>query len=81
MLAEGLTEQAPAGPNQSASGSTRFGTTNVAARLQSYAPEHSVVIGERTYGLVSDVAQVRPLGAASLKGKAAPTKVFELLGM
>jgi class 3 adenylate cyclase len=56
-------------------------TTNVAARLQSYAPEHSVVIGERTYGLVSDVAQVRPLGAANLKGKAAPTKVFELLSM
>ena len=56
-------------------------TTNVAARLQSHAREHSVVIGERTYELVRDVARVRSLGTAELKGKAAPTKVYELLRM
>jgi class 3 adenylate cyclase len=54
-------------------------TTNVAARLQTYAEEGSVVIGERTLELVGDVAEVRSLGTANLKGKATPTPVFELI--
>jgi class 3 adenylate cyclase len=56
-------------------------TTNVAARLQTYAEEGSVVIGERTLELVSDVAEVRSLGTANLKGKSTPTPVFELIGL
>jgi class 3 adenylate cyclase len=54
-------------------------TTNVAARLQTYAAEGTVVIGQRTYELIRDVAEVRPLGAAELKGKSLPVPVFQLL--
>ena len=56
-------------------------TTNTAARLQTYAPEGSVVIGERTYELVRDAADVRALGPVDLKGKSRPTMVYELLGI
>jgi adenylate cyclase len=56
-------------------------TTNVAARLQTYAEEGAVVIGERTLELVRDVAEVRSLGTADLKGKSTPTSVFELIGL
>jgi adenylate cyclase len=56
-------------------------TTNVAARLQTYAEEGAVVIGERTLELVRDVAEVRSLGTADLKGKSTPTPVFELIGL
>jgi len=56
-------------------------TTNVAARLQTYAEEGSVVIGERTLELVGDAAEVRSLGTADLKGKAKPTPVFQLIGL
>lgn len=56
-------------------------TTNVAARLQTYAEEGSVVIGERTLELVGDMAEVRSLGTANLKGKSAPTPVFELISL
>jgi class 3 adenylate cyclase len=54
-------------------------TTNVAARLQTYASEGSIVIGARTYELVRDAVEVRSLGAVELKGKSAPTPVFELV--
>ena len=56
-------------------------TTNTAARLQTYAPEGSVVIGERTYELVRGIAEVHGLGGVELKGKAAPTPVYELVGL
>jgi class 3 adenylate cyclase len=54
-------------------------TTNVAARLQTYAEDGSVVIGERTLELVGGLAEVRSLGRAALKGKSTPTPVFELI--
>jgi class 3 adenylate cyclase len=56
-------------------------TTNVAARLQTFAPEGAVVVGQRTYELIREVADVRPLGTAELKGKSSPTAVFQLLGI
>jgi class 3 adenylate cyclase len=56
-------------------------TTNVAARLQTYADPGSVVIGERTYELVRDVAEVRHLGAPELKGKSLPIEVYELIAL
>jgi class 3 adenylate cyclase len=56
-------------------------TTNVAARLQTYAQPGSIVIGEPTYRLVRDVADARALGAADLKGKSAATAVYELIGL
>jgi len=56
-------------------------TTNLAARLQTYAPEGSVVIGASTYDLIRRVAQVRPLGAPELKGKSRAVEVYQLVGL
>ncbi len=56
-------------------------TTNLAARLQTYADEGSVVIGARTCELIRDRAEVRPLGSPELKGKSQPVEVYELLGL
>lgn len=56
-------------------------TTNLAARLQTYAPEGSVVMGASTYDLIRAEAIVRPLGTPTLKGKALPVEVWELLGL
>jgi class 3 adenylate cyclase len=56
-------------------------TTNLAARLQTYAPEGSVVMGAGTYDLIREQAVVRPLGSPELKGKSQPIEVYELLGL
>jgi len=56
-------------------------TTNVAARLQTYADEGSIVIGESTYDIVRDSVDARALGSAELKGKQAALPVYQLLGM
>jgi adenylate cyclase len=56
-------------------------TTNVAARLQSFAPPGSVVLGQQTYDLVRNRVEVRSLGTPNLKGKSVPTKVYELIGL
>lgn len=56
-------------------------TTNVAARLQSFAPAGSVVLGQQTYDLVRDSVEVRSLGTPDLKGKSHATEVYELIGL
>ena len=56
-------------------------TTNLAARLQTYAPEGSVVISASTYELVREQAIVRTLGTPVLKGKSHAVEVYELLGL
>ena len=56
-------------------------TTNVAARLQSYAEAGMVVMGQQTYDLVRAEVEVRPLGAPELKGKSVATDVYELIGV
>ena len=56
-------------------------TTNVAARLQSFAPAGSVVMGQQTYDLVHDRVEVRSLGTPDLKGRSKPTEVYELIGL
>jgi class 3 adenylate cyclase len=56
-------------------------TTNLAARLQTFAPVGSVVIGPRTYELIRDVADVRSLGTPELKGKSEAVQVYELVGL
>jgi class 3 adenylate cyclase len=56
-------------------------TTNVAARLQTFAPAGSVVMGQQTYDLVHDSVEVRSLGMPDLKGKAKPIEVYELIGV
>ena len=40
-----------------------------------------VVIGERTFAMIADVAECRPLGTPELKGKSVPVAVYELLGL
>jgi class 3 adenylate cyclase len=52
-------------------------TTNLAARLQSFAEPGRVVISERTLELLGP-ADVEPLGAPELKGKSVPVKVYSL---
>jgi class 3 adenylate cyclase len=56
-------------------------TTNLAARLQTYAEEGSVVLGAATYELIRDDVMVRALGTPQLKGKSKPVEVYELLGL
>jgi adenylate cyclase len=53
--------------------------TNLAARLQTYAPEGSVVLSASTYQQIRDHAVVRELGVPKLKGKSQPVQVYELL--
>jgi class 3 adenylate cyclase len=56
-------------------------TTNLAARLQTYAADGTVVIGERTYEQIRGRALVRALGSPALKGKSQATDVYELVGL
>ena len=56
-------------------------TTNVAARLQSFAMAGTVVLGDRTYALVRDDVEVRSLGTPDLKGKSIATNVYELIAI
>jgi class 3 adenylate cyclase len=56
-------------------------TTNLAARLQTYAPEGSVVISAATYALIRHEVVVRSLGTPALKGKAQAVEVYEVLDL
>ena len=56
-------------------------TTNLAARLQTYAHEGSVVISASTYDQIREHAIVRALGTPELKGKSQAVEVYELLGL
>lgn len=56
-------------------------TTNLAARLQTYAPLGSVVIGASTYEQIHGQAIVRALGTPEFKGKSQAVEVYELLGL
>ena len=53
-------------------------TANVAARLQQLAEGGEILIGERTYRLVSHAADAELLPPVKLKGKAAPVTVYRL---
>ena len=56
-------------------------TTNVAARLQTFAGAGMVVIGQQTYDLVRAEVEARPLGTPELKGKSVATEVYQLIGV
>ncbi|MGH3377557.1 MAG: adenylate/guanylate cyclase domain-containing protein [Actinoallomurus sp.] len=56
-------------------------TTNLAARLQTYAPLGSVVIGAGTFEQIRGQVVVRTLGTPELKGKSQAVEVYELLGL
>jgi class 3 adenylate cyclase len=54
-------------------------TTNLAARLQTFAPAGSIVVGERTRDILGSAAEIRTLGEVELKGKSTPVRVYQLL--
>jgi class 3 adenylate cyclase len=56
-------------------------TTNLAARLQTFAQPGQVVVGETTYARIAGMARVRLLGTPALKGKSEPIAVYELLAL
>src|SRR5262249_41627687 len=55
-------------------------TPNLAARLQSLADPNEVIISEGTRRLLGGLFELEELGGQSLKGLAAPVKVFRVLG-
>ena len=56
-------------------------TTNLAARLQTYAAEGTVVVGASTYDMIRESVVARPLGSPALKGKSRRVQVYELVAM
>jgi class 3 adenylate cyclase len=56
-------------------------TTNLAARLQTFAAPGAVVIGERTRSMLGGAARVRDLGEPELKGKRVVGKIYELVDL
>jgi len=56
---------------------------NLGSRLESSTKElqATIVISEATYNEIRDLAEVRPLGSISVKGKEQEIIVYELLGM
>jgi adenylate cyclase len=58
---------------------------NLGSRLESATRQEelhaSIIISHATYQQIRDVAQVRPLGEISVKGKAQKVTVYELLGL
>ncbi len=56
-------------------------TTNLAARLQTFAEVGRIVVGPETARRLGRVAEVRPLGSIELKGFPAPIPAFELVGL
>ena len=58
-------------------------SVNLGSRLESATKElhASIVVSDATYQLIRDLAEVRPLGEISVKGKEHKILVYELLGM
>lgn len=56
-------------------------TTNLAARLQTFAAPGTVVMADATRKLLGSAAQVRDLGEPELKGKTAVGTIYELVGL
>ncbi len=54
-------------------------TTNLAARMLNLAEPGQVVLAEDTYKAVSGYFVTRPLGAQTIKGKAAPVNAYEVV--
>ncbi|HEV8437242.1 MAG TPA: adenylate/guanylate cyclase domain-containing protein [Methylomirabilota bacterium] len=56
-------------------------SVNLAARLESNAKPGQILISHRTWEKVSDVVDVRALGAIKVKGKGEEVEVYEVLGL
>lgn len=56
-------------------------SVNLAARLESNAKPHQILISHRTYERVRDLVEARPLGRIRVKGKEEEVEVYEVLGL
>src|SRR6476660_1595953 len=54
---------------------------NVAARLEQAAGPAEVILGDLTYRLAKDYAEVEPIAPLTLKGKAEPVPAYRLVGV
>lgn len=54
---------------------------NTARRLCSYAQPGQIIIGEDTYAATADLVDARAIGTVMLKGKANPTRAFEVVAL
>jgi class 3 adenylate cyclase/predicted ATPase len=56
-------------------------SANLAARLQTLAPDGSIAVSERTRRLVEGYFELRPLGTATVKGISDPIDAYEVVGL
>lgn len=56
-------------------------SVNLAARLESNARPHQILISQPTYERVRDLVEARPLGRIRVKGKEEEVEVYEVLGL
>jgi class 3 adenylate cyclase len=56
-------------------------TTNLAARIQTFARPGQIILSEHTHALVADHVDVRPLGTPELKGKSSAIALLELVAI
>jgi len=56
-------------------------SVNLAARLESNAKPGQILISARTWELVRDAVETRPLGPIKVKGKEEQVEVYEVLGL
>jgi adenylate cyclase len=56
-------------------------SVNLAARLESNAKPHQILISQSTYERVRDLVDARPLGRIRVKGKEEEVEVYEVLGL
>jgi class 3 adenylate cyclase/GAF domain-containing protein len=54
-------------------------SVNVAARMESNAPNGGILVSSNTYKYIKDMVEVRALGAIKVKGKRDPVKIFEVI--
>lgn len=53
---------------------------NMAARMEQFAPENSIVVSEQTLSLISKAFRSESIGFKELKGFPKPVEIFHLLG-
>jgi len=56
---------------------------NLGARLEGLTRQYNnhIIISENTYQKVKDIVQVNELGSVTVKGKATPVVIYDLVGL
>jgi class 3 adenylate cyclase/tetratricopeptide (TPR) repeat protein len=70
----------PVGQESSMQGLALGDVVNTTSRLQTIAPAGGVVVGERTFRLTGALFDFEPLDPVSVKGKAAPLRIWAVRG-